>query len=151
MIRHIGRRFLTAAAVAALLGGGGLALHGCVERKLILRSEPTGARVVLNGDEVGMTPLETHFTTYGVYDVVLSAPNCARLRTTVEVKPPWYETLPLDFFFEHMWPFTLTDRHEFSLALKPSDVTDDHGVDEREKALRDRLRALPGSGSEAKP
>lgn len=148
---HIGRRFVTGAAVAALLCGGGLGLNGCVERKLILRSEPTGAKVVLNGDEAGMTPMETHFTTYGVYDVVLSAPSCARLRTTVEVKPPWYETIPLDFFFEHVWPFTLTDRHEFTLALAPSNAADEQSIDEREKALRDRLRALPGSDAGGKP
>lgn len=144
-------RLRTLGAAAALLCCGGMVLHGCVERTLLIRSEPTGANVVLNGDAVGVTPVETPFTTYGTYDVVLSAPSCARLRTRVEVTPPWFETLPLDLFFEHVWPFTLRDRHEVTLTLAAANSADDQGVDDREKALRERLRALPATDGGARP
>jgi hypothetical protein len=145
------RHWARGAAAGALLCALGAALHGCVERTLVIRSEPPGAHVVLNGDPVGMTPVETPFTTYGVYDVVLSAPTCARLQTRVEVAPPWFETLPLDLFFEHVWPFTLQDRHEVTLTLAPINPSEEQGVDEREKALRDRLRALPAAAPEVRP
>ncbi len=137
------RPFFTGAA--ALLLASGLALHGCVERKLVIRSDPPGAEVDLNGNPVGTTPAEIPFTTYGVYDVLLSAPGCARLQTRAVAVPPWYEVIPLDFFFEHVWPFTLHDRQEFFFTLMPSDTASDTGVDEREKSLRDQLRSLPPS------
>ena len=39
---------------------------GCVERKFMIRSEPEGARVRVNGVLRGVTPLEIPFNDYGV-------------------------------------------------------------------------------------
>ena len=79
-------------------------LTGCVERTLILRSDPPGATVVVNGDEVGVAPAKLHFETYGTFEVVMSAPHYRRLRALVPVQPPWYEKIPFDFFSETLWP-----------------------------------------------
>jgi hypothetical protein len=42
-----------------------LALPGCVERTFVIRSEPEGARVRINGVLQGVTPLEIPFDHYG--------------------------------------------------------------------------------------
>ena len=91
------RILLSGLAAAALL-------TGCVERTLILRSDPPGATVVVNGDEAGVAPAKLHFETYGTYEVVMSAPRHHRLRALVPVRPPWYEKVPFDFFSETLWP-----------------------------------------------
>ena len=114
-------------------------LAGCVERTLIIRSEPPGAQVIVNGKELGPAPATLPFQTYGIYDVVLSQPDHHRLRVTVPVKPPWYEHIPFDFFAEVLWPFTLRDCHDVTLSMQPTVPADEAGVDAREAELRQRL------------
>jgi hypothetical protein len=50
---------------------GASTLVGCVERTISITSEPRGALVYLNDEEVGRTPVSVPFTYYGVYDVRL--------------------------------------------------------------------------------
>ena len=129
----------TSKMVVLCVTAASLIAGGCVERSLLIRSDPAGAEVVVNGELVGVAPVEMHFETYGVFDVVLSLPRHQRLRTTVPVKPPWYEQIPIDFFAENIWPFTVRDRHEVTLSLKPAVQADDAGVGWREEALRKRM------------
>jgi hypothetical protein len=85
------------------------------------------------------------FLTYGKFEVVMSAPGRGRLQEAVEVDPPWWETIPLDFLLENVCPFIITDEREVSLTLKPLDIGVDAGVDAREKVLRERLEAGEGN------
>jgi len=121
---------------------------GCVERRLEIRSEPSDAVLLLNGREVGRTPYVAAFRDYGVYEVLLAAPRCQRLRTTAEVRPPWYQWFPLDFFFECVWPFTLTDHQvfEFKLesikGLEELSEEDTSGLLHRAEELRQKVRTF---------
>lgn len=118
-----------------------IVVSGCVERRLYLRSDPPGANVTVNGKDIGMTPVKMPFITYGDYDIVMSAPDHQRLQKVVSVEPPWWETIFLDFFIENVCPWTVTDEHDISLKLQPLAASDESGVDQREKALRDRMQA----------
>ena len=129
-------RWTRAVAVAAALL---IFLTACVERKLLIRSEPPGARVVLNGDDIGTAPVEVPFNTYGTFDIVASHPKGRRLHTTAPVRPPWYEQIPLDLFFEAVWPFTLHDEHDIALTLEPIGAADEAAIGSREDILRERM------------
>ena len=48
-----------------------LSLTGCIERLITVTSQPAGALVYLNDEEVGRTPVTVPFRFYGVYDVRL--------------------------------------------------------------------------------
>jgi PEGA domain len=115
------------------------ALAGCVERRLFIRSDPIGASVVVNGDPAGMTPAKVDFVTYGAFDVVLSAPGHRRRHVVVEVEAPWWETIPIDFVVENLWPFIIVDEHEENLVLEPFDASDEPDIDKREEHIRNRL------------
>jgi hypothetical protein len=116
-------------------------LTGCVERTLLLRSDPPGATVVVNGDEAGVAPAKLHFDTYGTFEVVMSAPHYHRLRELAPVQPPWYERIPIDFFSETLWPFTIQDEHLVTLKLEPLSEEKGAGtdLDERERQLQERV------------
>ena len=144
---NIIRNLPACAALCALL-----ILPACVERTLILRSEPDGASIILNGESVGMTPTEVKFMTYGTFDIIAEAPRCSRLRATYAARPPWYERLPLDFFAENAWPFTIYDRHEVTLTLPPVPPLEASGVDRREQEMRVWTEeGTPPAPAEAKP
>ena len=48
-----------------------LASTGCVERRYTIRSNPPGALVYVNGEEIGTTPVSRSFTYYGDRDITL--------------------------------------------------------------------------------
>jgi hypothetical protein len=48
-----------------------LCAFGCVQRHITITSEPEGALVYLNNNEIGRTPITTDFTYYGNFDVQL--------------------------------------------------------------------------------
>ena len=107
--------------IAILLVPALLAASGCVERKLLIRTEPPGAVVALNREEPleAATPLEIPFSFYGTYAVRLSKEGFLDLETTAPMDPPWWSWPPFDFFTEILWPFTIEDRREFTFALEP--------------------------------
>jgi len=57
--------------VLVVLLMGPLAMVGCIERTITITSDPSGALVHLNDEEVGRTPVVVPFTFYGTYTVRL--------------------------------------------------------------------------------
>lgn len=106
-------KLLRSALAVALLS----ASSACVERRLIVRTDPPGAAVYVDGSLVGRSDpeegsLEVPFVHYGTRRVVVRAAGRYPERRDVELAPPWYQYFPLGFFSELLWPGTLVDRHE---------------------------------------
>ena len=117
-----------------------LLLLGCVERTMTITSEPSGALVYLNGEEVGRTPLTRDFVWYGNYDVQVRHDGHETLDTNTWVVAPWWQWPPFDLFAE-LLPVRLTDRRVLHYELaetSPADVDPDQLLD-RATALRNQL------------
>jgi hypothetical protein len=132
-----------AAAVAALLAAAAAA--GCVERKLMIRSEPEGVPVVLNGVYAGVTPVEVEFLHYGVVRVEArpvdrdgdGEVDFRGAAADVPLDAPWYQWFPFDFITDNLWPGTLSVRREAHLVLPPAEK----GLTEEERRDLDRRAA----------
>ncbi|MEM6393348.1 MAG: PEGA domain-containing protein [Planctomycetota bacterium] len=125
-------------AVLLLVGGGGV---GCVERTIEITSEPSGALVYLNDEEVGRTPLEVPFTFYGVYDVRLEREGYEPKWTTGEAAAPWWDYPGPDLLAE-LVP-GLASRVAWHYALEasvPVEQVDTDALLERAGALRRRAQ-----------
>lgn len=98
----------------------GFGFSGCVERYISITSEPSGAIVWLNDEEVGATPIRIAFTWYGDYEVVLRKDGYETLKTSHKADAPVYQWVGLDFVSECLLPITFVDEHvwEFSLDQK---------------------------------
>jgi hypothetical protein len=100
-------------------------LGGCLDQKLTITSEPAGALVYVNDTEVGRTPLTIPYTYTGDLDVVLSLDGYQTLTTEANIKPAWYQIVPIDLFAT-ISPFTHRDHRYFNYKLDrlvpPSDV-----------------------------
>jgi hypothetical protein len=106
-------------------------LPGCVERALVVRSEPPGAKVFVDGKEVGTTPVRVPFDYYGTREVMVRMEETADLRgeralapetRLVKISAPWYQWFPVDLVTEYFWPGTIHDDHELDFALIPHDA-----------------------------
>lgn len=96
------------------------ALSGCVNRKILVQSEPPGAAVRINGQSVGQTPLEQEFITHGRYAVTLTKPGFQELTAREWIKAPWHQWMPLDFVTELLIPHTFQDVHVLRYQLQPA-------------------------------
>lgn len=93
-------------ACLAMLGG-----CGRVARTLTVTSDPPGAIVFLNDNEVGRTPVTTNFTWYGTYRVRLEKDGYDTLALLEPVRAPWFQWVPIDLAFDTVVPGTHHDDH----------------------------------------
>ncbi|MBN2490490.1 MAG: hypothetical protein JXQ29_06550 [Planctomycetes bacterium] len=130
-------------------------LPGCVERKILVRSEPPGGVVLLDNKVVGVTPMTADFSFYGTRKVEVRwdpflPPEVPPFVTAAETRclyPPWYQLFPLDLVFEYVWPFTITDERVFDFQLALRGEVDAARADEQleqvlKRAEATRLEAL---------
>jgi hypothetical protein len=95
-----------------------LASTGCVERYLEIDSNPTGARVVINGQpQASVTPLVVPFTHYGTFRFDAWLPEQPATTQWVEVDTPWWQWFPIDLFAELFSPATHVDRRQVHLTF----------------------------------
>lgn len=99
-----------------LIGSGFLGLTGvvlfsagCVERTVKIDTRPTKAQVVVNDEEVGLSPVKFSFTWYGDYDLVLRKEGYETLKTNFRLDPPWWQLPPFDLITEVFVAKTLRD------------------------------------------
>jgi len=116
----------------------GLAAPGCVRRTVTINTDPQGARVVLNDEEVGTSPVSVDFVWYGDYDVILRKEGYETVHAHHKLTPPWYQVPPIDFFAEVLCPLKLHDQQQMSFGLEPAQPIDRAQLLEHAKEVRDR-------------
>ncbi|MGE3181659.1 MAG: PEGA domain-containing protein [Phycisphaerae bacterium] len=88
-----------------------LILTGCVERRLKITTNPPGALVTINDEEVGATPAKFSFLWYGDYDIIVRKPGYETLKTHYRITAPWYQWPFFDLIAETLVPWTIVDEH----------------------------------------
>jgi hypothetical protein len=122
------RNLFTLIAVSLIVS---VLLGGCVERKLTINTEPQGALVVLNDEEIGESPVTVSFEWYGDYDVRISKEGFETLKTHRKLEGPWYDTFPFDFFAQLIISDRIVDSYEWTFELAPQEYPT------REELIRD--------------
>ena len=128
--------------IPLLLTAACLLSIGCIQRTISITSEPTGALVYLNDEEVGRTPVTVPFTFYGVYDVRMEAQGYHPLWTEQKAQAPWWETPGIDLFAETVpngkaelhWHFTMDEQPPAEEV--DADVLLDHATQLRAATLQ---------------
>jgi hypothetical protein len=141
------------AAVVVLCTGS----LGCVRRRLTIRTNPPGAKVYVDEQEIGTSPVSTNFTYYASRKITLIKDGYRTETTYHRVLPTWYEIPPLDFFSENIYPRELRDERVVDFQLVPQENVQPQVLLSRAEALRENARAgtisplLPGKGNPLLP
>ena len=117
-----------------------LATAGCVERQLVVNTEPTDALVSVDGREIGRSPAAMNFTFYGTRRITLQKDGYETSSELARVPAPWYQYFPIDFVSEVLWPGKVVDRHVVSCTLKKAGPTDPSALLERAQDLRAQVQ-----------
>src|SRR5262245_48203574 len=99
------RAYSMAAMLVMLL----IAASGCVRRRMTIVSNPPGAQVFIDKQEIGTTPVSTAYIYYGTREIQLAKDGYETVTVTRNFDPPWYQYPPLDFLAETVWPREVRD------------------------------------------
>lgn len=127
-----------AAAIVASIGS-----TGCVERRYTIRTEPPGALVVVNNEEIGTTPVSKSYVFYGDRDITVIADGYQTQRIIQPIDAPWWDNQFTEFFTENLIPATLRDEREFQYKLEPAVNPSEGELVGRAEELRSRAQATP--------
>lgn len=116
---------------------------GCVRRTIRISTEPSQALVYLNDQEIGRSEVSTEFVWYGDYDVVVRKEGYETLKTNWKITPPWYQWMPLDFFFEVLWPGEIHDVRTNHFVLTETTSPDAEELIQRAEGTREQALNPP--------
>ena len=115
-------------------------LAGCVERKLTINTKPEGAVVALNDEEIGESPVTVNFNWYGDYCVRINKEGYETLNTHRELKGPWYDHFPFDFFAQIVNPGRIVDSYEWTFELSPKQQISRDELIQNARELKNQLQ-----------
>jgi len=113
-----------------------LMTSGCVRRRMTVRSDPPGAVVWVDKQEIGVTPVSHSFVYYGTRDFLLTRDGYETAVGKRTFKAPWYQWPVIDFFTENLWPFELRDERVVEFQMIPQKQVGTEKLIDRAKGLR---------------
>jgi hypothetical protein len=131
-----------AVCLAAILSIAGFA-SGCVSRRMMVYSDPPGALVLLEGKEVGYTPVAVDFLYYGTREITLIKDGYETKTVLQRVPPPWYQWPVIEFFADNFAFHNIADRQSFHYSLEPRRVLSNEEVLSRGEMLRSEAQIGP--------
>jgi hypothetical protein len=131
---------LAALLLAAAASGG------CVERALLVRSDPPGARVFVNGVDRGVTPARIRYVHEGRFEVRVEKAGYESVATEVTTPSRWDALPGPDFVAENLSPRKIQRLTPVNLTLPPlkkESYTKEEIAElvKRAKAFRDEAKA----------
>jgi hypothetical protein len=120
----------------AILGAIGEPAHAIVRRRLNINSNPQGALVYVDNQQVGVTPCSVDFTYYGTREIRLIKPGFETLTVNQPIPTPWYEYVGLDFISENLVTTKIRDSRTVSYNLAPQLIVPTQELIDRGNQLR---------------
>lgn len=114
---------------------------GCVERKLTIITEPAGALVALNDEEIGTSPVTVGFEWYGDYSVRITKEGFQTLNTHQNLKRPLRDRAPFDLLDDMF--MTRIDEYTWTFKLEPyQQIQKDQLIDQAVKMQKQTAEEL---------
>ena len=126
---------------SALVLAMALSAGGCLERTVTITSDPAGALVTLNDQQIGRTPVETGFKYFGVYDVRLELDGYEPIVTEHEAVAPIWEYPGIDLLAIAA-PWRVKTALKWHYDLEPVPQAGAEAAEAEESALIDRARSM---------
>jgi hypothetical protein len=147
-IHTVGRNFVGWCLLALVLCAS---QSGCVQRRLLVRSNPPGALLYVDDYPIGTTPCSTSFTYYGTRKIRLVKDGYETLTVMQSIPAPWYEYTPFDFVAENFVPGQIHDQRTLDFQLRPQVVVPSEQLVSRAEGLRRGIHTATGTAPQLSP
>ncbi len=119
--------------------------RGAVRRRLNVNSNPPGALVYVDNQQIGTTPCSVDFIYYGTREIRLIKPGFETLTVNQPIPTPWYEVPGLDFVSEILVPTKIRDNRTVTFNLAPQLVIPTQELVDRANQLRQDTLHYPAT------
>ena len=119
-----------------LVSTAALPAHAIVRRRLNVNSNPPGALVYVDNQQIGTTPCSVDFTYYGTREIRLIKPGFETLTVNQPIPAPWYQYTPIDFVSENLVTMKIRDNRTVNYNLAPQLVVPTQELIDRANQLR---------------
>ena len=109
---------------------------GCMQRRILVRSNPEGALVTIDQLPIGHTPVAVPFTYYGTREIRVEKDGFQTQKVKHRFRAPWYQIPPLDLITDNFWPREINDDRIVDFQLTPATNVDDNFLLDRAGQLR---------------
>jgi PEGA domain len=109
----------------------------------MVRSNPPGALVYVDNQQIGTTPCAVDFTYYGTREIRLIKPGFETLTVNQPIPTPWYEIPGIDFVSENLVPTKIRDNRTVTYDLAPQLVVPKEQLLDRANQLRQEALQFP--------
>jgi hypothetical protein len=141
---HRGENYSTwSVRAVCLLLAAIVVFPGCVRRRLNVRSNPPGALVYVDNQQIGTTPCSVDFIYYGTREIRLIKPGYETLTVNQPIPTPWYEIPPIDFISENLAPTKIRDNRTVTYNMAPQLVVPKEQLLDRANQLRQDTQQYP--------
>lgn len=123
-----------------LLGLTTFFLTGCVQRRMLIRSQPEGAFVSVDRQGIGHSPVSVPFTYYGTREIQLEKDGFKTVRVEQDIRPPWYATFPISLISENFAGREIRDERVMDFSMEPKQSIDHRQLLERANDLRGNIQ-----------
>jgi hypothetical protein len=147
-IHIVGRSFVGWALLGLVLCAG---QSGCVQRRLMVRTNPPGALLYVDDYPIGTTPCSASFTYYGTRKIRLVKDGFETLTVMQDIPAPWYEYTPFDFVAENFVPGQIHDQRVLDFQLRPQVVVPAEQLLARAEGLRRGIHTATGTAPQLSP
>jgi hypothetical protein len=113
-----------------------LPAHAIVRRRLNVNSNPQGALVYVDNQQIGTTPCSVDFTYYGTREIRLIKPGFETLTVNQPIPAPWYQYTPIDFVAENLVTTKIRDNRTVNYNLAPQLIIPTQELLDRANQLR---------------
>ena len=124
-------------------------LPGCVQRRMLIRSQPEGAMVTIDHQPVGHTPVAVPFTFYGTRDIEIEKDGFETQKFAHQFKRPWYQIPPFDLISDNFAGREIRDQRLIDVQLHPKAAVFENQLLGRSEELRNNVQrgtiAIPRS------
>lgn len=131
MIRNLIAMFLLVMLATSL---------GCANRRLVVRTEPEGAFVTVDGYPVGYTPLATPYVYGGARDIQIELDGYKTVKVKQDLANPWYLRPPFSFITENFSPVEIRHQPVLDFQLEPKTQVNESFLMDRANQLRGNVR-----------
>jgi hypothetical protein len=109
---------------------------GCVQRRLVVKSQPEGALVTVDNQVVGQTPLSVPFVYYGTRQIRLEREGYQTVNVKERFRPKWYDTFPFSFLSNNFAMREIRDTRVLDFQLEPKANVEENQLLNRANELR---------------
>ena len=113
---------------------------GCVNRRLIVRTEPEGAFLTVDGYPVGYTPVATSYVYPGARDIQLDKDGYKTVKVQQELSDPWYLRPPFSLITENFSPVEIRHQPVLDFQLEPKSQVNESELLDRANLLRGNVQ-----------